>query len=560
MSDRPSPSSAFASALIGRLAARGVEHVVVSPGSRSQALALAAGHAALDGRLSVHIKIDERSAGFFALGLARGTGKPVVVVTTSGTAVANLHPAMLEAWHSGDALIVVTADRPAELRGRGANQTTTQPGIFGPAATWQADVPAPTGAPDERRQAVGLADAAYSAAAVGRGHPSPVHLNIAFREPLSGGADAPLGEERIETFDAPRVTATVLTRGPLTIVVAGSGSGSEAERLAADGGWPLVAEVTSGARFGPNLVSAYRRVLDEETLAGRVERAIVFGRPNLSRQVTALLTRSGVETVLVAQRGAEAFDPTGSAGRAQAVEVPGDPSSAEQSWLREWIIAGRRLTEAGDDVAYIGGSGGGSAAERSRLVRAELDAVRAPVTRRTLAEAVWRATWPHDRLWFAASRLVREADAVANGKKIPVYSSRGLAGIDGTVSSALGLAAAAAADPRGATGTTRVLLGDLAFLHDVGGLYIAPGEPRPRIQLIVGNDRGGSIFDGLEVAATAHPDVFDRVMYTPHDVDLASIAAAYGWAHTVVANRGDLDRALTAPPAGPSVLEVPLER
>ncbi|HEY8589811.1 MAG TPA: 2-succinyl-5-enolpyruvyl-6-hydroxy-3-cyclohexene-1-carboxylate synthase, partial [Naasia sp.] len=146
------------------------------------------------------------------------------------------------------------------------------------------------------------------------------------------------------------------------------------------------------------------------------------------------------------------------------------------------------------------------------------------------------------------------------GKRIRVHANRGLAGIDGTIATAWGIAAAAGDDPRSAAGTTRVLLGDLALLHDAGALLVPPGEPRRRVQLVVGNDRGGTIFDDLEVKGTAAPERFDRVLYTPHDVDLAALAAAYGWQHSTVTNRGDLDRALTSPPAGPSILEVPLPR
>ncbi|MET0589668.1 MAG: 2-succinyl-5-enolpyruvyl-6-hydroxy-3-cyclohexene-1-carboxylic-acid synthase [Naasia sp.] len=561
MSDRPSPASRSATALIGRLAENGVGHVVVCPGSRSQALALGTAAAAARGELTLHVRIDERSAGFLALGLARGSRQPVAVVTTSGTAVANLHPVMLEAWHSGDPLIVLTADRPHELRGTGANQTTRQPDIFGPATVLAADVEAPGDADDVEGDARHLADRAVAAArGDGDRDRGPVHLNLAFREPLSGpvamgaaGAPAPVA--------APREPAVrVLPRGPRTIVVAGTGAGSDAEGIARLGGWPLIAEVTSGARFGPQLVPAYRAVISGAGLAEHVQRALVFGRPNLSREVSRLLSREGIEIVLVGPHGAEPVDPRRTASRAAAVRVEGEPSTDEVTWTRQWIGAGRAAVTDDDEHAYRGGGEVLSPAEQSRLMRAELAATRAPVTRRALVEAVWRATWPHDRLWFAASRLVRIADDVLPGKKVPVLSSRGLAGIDGTVSSALGVALAVAGSERAATGTTRVLIGDLALLHDVGGLFVPDGEPRPRVQLVVGNDRGGTIFQGLEVSATADPTDFERVMITPQHVDISALAAAYGWEHQRVGARGDLDRALTSPPAGLSILEIPFDR
>src|SRR6185437_10919801 len=189
---------------------------------------------------------------------------------------------------------------------------------------------------------------------------------------------------------------------------------------------------------------------------------------------------------------------------------------------------------------------------------AEVGVLRAPVDRVALVDAVWRASWPHDRLVFGSSRLVRVADAVLPGKKVPVHANRGLAGIDGTVSTALGIAVASQA--RGAAGITRVLLGDLALLHDVGSLLVPPGEVAPRIQVIVGNDGGGTIFDDLEVAGIAARADMDRVMYTPQSVSLARLAAAYGWEHVVVSTRSALDQALTSPVRGPQLIEVPLER
>ncbi len=190
----------------------------------------------------------------------------------------------------------------------------------------------------------------------------------------------------------------------------------------------------------------------------------------------------------------------------------------------------------------------------ARTPASELAAVRAPVTRRALVEAVWRATWPHDRLVVGASRLIRELDKVATGKNIEVHANRGLAGIDGTVSTAVGIALA---NPE--AGTTRVLLGDLALLHDVGGLALGIGEPRPRIQVIVGDDGGGTIFAGLEVGATADPAAFDRVLRTEQQVSFEALAIAYGWEYRHVGNRGELDQALTAS-TGPTLVEVPLPR
>ncbi len=333
-----------------------------------------------------------------------------------------------------------------------------------------------------------------------------------------------------------------------TVVVAGSGAGERAEEVARELGAPLIAEVASGAHFGPNLVVAYRELLRSARFAGTVERVIVFGHPTLSREVPELIQRDGVETIVVRGRDADDYNPGRRvSGFADAVLVTGEP--APRAWAGPWIAASRALIESAEPAPDI-------TAELGAHVRAELDAVRAPVTRRALVEAVWRATWPHDRLVLGASRLIREMDMVVTGKRIPVHANRGLAGIDGTIATALGVALAS--QDGVAKGTTRVLLGDLALLHDVGALLFGAGEVRPRIQVIVGNDGGGTIFDGLEVGRSAGP-AFDRVLLTRQEFSLPRLAEAYGWDYVLVENRGALDQAFTAS-VRPTLVEVPLRR
>ena len=525
---------------------------MVSPGSRSQALALAAAALEAAGTVRLHVRIDERVASFTALGLGLETGRPAAVVVTSGTAVAELHPAVLEAHHAGVPLLLLTADRPAELRGTGSNQTTVQPGMYAAAVRAEWDVPAPS-TDDDVAAAVGIAHAAWRAALDGRG---PVHLNLAYREPLSGGGSATAGPA------APVVPPVaeeplLLDPTPRTVVVAGDKAGERAEELARALGAPLLAEVSSGARFGPNLVVAYRELLDDPDFGGRIERAVVLGHPTLSRQVPRLLARDDLDVVLVGPPGGDWFDPTqGRATRAAAVAAGG--AHPDRSWTGRWVAASRRLAEQTDDLPYAGDPDAPGPKERRAHAQGELAAVRAPITRRSLVDAVWRATWPHDRLVLGASRLIRVADGAVPGKRIRVVANRGLAGIDGTVSTALGIAAGI--DPAARAGVVRVLLGDLALLHDAGALLRTPDEPAPRVQVIVGNDGGGTLFDSLEVAGTADPAAFDRVLLTPRPVDLGALAAAYGWAYERVTTRGDLEKALTAPPPGPSLLEVPLPR
>ncbi len=604
-----SAAATFATRLLEAFVEQGVEHAIVSPGSRSQALALALAELESRGALTLHVRIDERVAAFTALGIARESGRPALVVTTSGTAVANLLPAVMEGSHSGIPMLILTADRPARLRGTGSNQTTWQPGVFGRFVRGEVDLPAPTAdaIPDARALAETAYRTATSATLAG-----PVHLNLQFAEPLSG-ALIPGPTPSTETFtsavgqagqegaaetvvpaSARPLRSLHLEPGPRTLVIAGADAGERANAFALHAGWPLIAEVSSGARFGPNLVPAYRRLLDHPDFAERIERVVVFGHPTLSRQVAALAGRDDVETIVVRGRG-EPFVPTSDAVVVDEVTAGAKDRSdrACRAWTGQWVFAGRELLDqenAADEVAApLDVRGGADDPEGAReFARAELAALRAPVSRRALALAVWQATWPHDRLVLGASRLIRELDIAAAGKKIPVHANRGLAGIDGTIATALGIAAAsqaggvrvaragadAIADAGTATrpvpaarsiaqqrsGTTRVLLGDLALLHDVGALLLTPGERRPRIQLVVGNDGGGTIFDGLEVASSASRDAFDRVMFTPQDVGIAALAAAYGWDHRAISTRGDLDSALASPPAGPSILEVVLPR
>jgi 2-succinyl-5-enolpyruvyl-6-hydroxy-3-cyclohexene-1-carboxylate synthase len=578
------PAIDFSAALLTAFVRNGVRDFVVSPGSRSQALALVAAELERTGTIGLHVRIDERVGGFLALGLARESGAPAVVITTSGTATANLHPAVLEAHESGVPLIVLTADRPAELRGIRSNQTTRQDGLYGSAVRWTADVAAPTATGGEESAAEAQAADALALAAVraavgaDTADPGPVHLNLALREPLSVAAPELAGVERgvLPATAGPDVLgrATItLADVPRTVVVAGADSGAGAEALAREAGYPLLAEVSSGSRFGPNLVVAYRELLREEAFGGRVDRAIVFGHPTLTREVPALLTRDGVEVIVVAPTGAQAYDPGHRALIVGGVRAPSavDLRSPEvRGWVGSWVFASRRLVDqaerAADPAAVapdVDKARSYAPSDALAFAKAELAAVRAPITRPLLAEALWRYTWPHDRLVLAASRLIRDADRIVPGKRITVHANRGLAGIDGTIATATGIAiahAAASSTPASSAGVTRVLLGDLALLHDAGALLGAAGEERPHLQLVVGNDGGGTIFDGLEVAATAGTAAFDRVLYTPHEVDVEALARAYGWDYRAARTKGELDQALSAPPPGVSIVEVPLGR
>ncbi|WP_258368508.1 2-succinyl-5-enolpyruvyl-6-hydroxy-3-cyclohexene-1-carboxylic-acid synthase [Curtobacterium sp. MCBD17_013] len=563
-------------AFLLELARAGVTDVVVSPGSRSQALALAAAAVERAGALRVHVRLDERTAAFFALGLAVETQRPAAVVTTSGTAVANLHPAVLEAHHSGVPMIVVSADRPDELRGIGSNQTTHQPGVFGAATRFVRDVEAPTthGVDDSTRATLrALVRQGVAAAAGHDGPPGPVQVNLAFREPLSAAVGAVTAPEPHEvdadfatrrTGPAPeRDRDLVVDADPATVVVAGHDAGADAERIAWELGAPLLAEVSSGAHFGRNLVVAYRQLLRDPAFGGRVRRVVVLGHPTLSREVPALLQRADVEVVVVRGAAAEAYDP-GSAARpphpavvVPGIRVDGRPGPEHRAWVGTWVGASRALLGDGDTAPDLDAKRSADRAERAQFFRDELAVRRRPVDRAMLVDAVWGATWPHDRLVFGASLLIRVADGRVPGKKVRVHANRGLAGIDGTISTALGIAAGVEAS--GATGgTTRVLVGDLTFLHDLGGLVTGVEERRQRLQIVVGNDGGGAIFGGLEVAATTDPADMRRMMATPQVVEIEPVVRGLGWEYRRAATWAELEQVLTDP-ADRLVIEVPLQ-
>jgi 2-succinyl-5-enolpyruvyl-6-hydroxy-3-cyclohexene-1-carboxylate synthase len=513
-----SPAQVFAAHLLAALAKAGIRNFFLAPGARSQSLAIAAGQLAAAGKIELHVRLDERSMGFQALGSALASGEPSVIITTSGTAVANLHPAVLEAHHSGVPMILLTADRPHELRGVGANQTTNQVGMFADAVRECFDVPAPNGHDREFSEAVQLAiDAVSISMGYDGDQPGPVQLNLGFREPLSAlEPNAATLNPQIqlpEVFE-PIPEFAMLTAEVPTVVIAGAGAGDDAVELAEAFGWPLFAEPSSGARSGANAILGYRNLLDEAgqwaELAGQIGRVIVFGKPTLGRAAIKLMFNPDVEMVVVRSRHMGHFDVSRRAGRL-VDEITVD-NEVDFEWLENWRRA---------DAEHI----------LANPVSGELD-------RRALVEKVWEATNGADQLVLGASRLIREADVWAPAKALRVFSNRGLAGIDGTVATASGVALIAG------EGTTRVLLGDLTLLHDAGSLAVDLTEPEANIQVIVGNDGGGSIFSSLEMAKTLDEQSFTRLFKTPQSVDLWHLAQAYGWAYARVENLGQLDEAL----------------
>lgn len=526
------------------LVAGGVTDVVLAPGSRSAPLAYALAEAVERGELRIHVRIDERVAGFTALGLALGSQRPAAVVTTSGTAVGELLPAVMEANHAAVPLVVLSADRPDELRGTGANQTTRQAGLFGIHVRAAVDVPA--GSDPSPFLARALAEARGV-----NGPAGPVQVNLAFRDPLVPAAlstaadvtpDVPgrrmPGEATVPALPGPVTTTTTApapAAGIRTVVLAGAGAGELAAVFAQHCGLPLLAEPSSNARFGSSVIAAYRLLLAR--FGPRVERVVVFGRPTLSRPVAALLARTDLLRALYVPEPQAWFE---EGRRTEQLigtldELLDFAGHGPDGWLSEWRDAGVRAEAA-----------------------IELHLAAEPaLTGLQVADAVWENTT--DNLVIGSSNPIRDVDLVASGDWHPleVYANRGLAGIDGTISTAGGIALAAGIP-------TRLLVGDLTFLHDSGGLLLGSGEEEPDLQVVVLNDSGGGIFGLLEHGEPAtlerYGTAVERLFGTPHAADLAALAQGYGVPHRLVDTVEELDAALGEPISGRSVLEVRTDR
>jgi len=529
------PSTAYAQVIIDELVRCGVTDAVLCPGSRSAPLAFALHGADAAGQLRLHVRIDERTAGFLALGLALRSGRPVPVCTTSGTAVANLHPAVLEASHAGVPLLAVTADRPPNLIGTGANQTITQTGIFGGAvrlALTGAVASDPAAENPRWRSLMGRA----VAAAIGAtgAPPGPVHVNLPFAEPLVpdvsgadvGWADAhPTGRAGGGPWTTVPPSSRQAPPLPLdpsapTLVIAGRGAPEQVR----DWSLPVVAEPASAAwpgalRTGPWLLGA--RCL-------RPAQVIVAGRPTLHRSVQRLLADPDVAVYALADPGGAPW--TDVAGTVRAVgTVP--ELTPPRGWLDRWRTADRTAAAALDLA---------------------LDDPAAPVGLR-LARALVAALPDGAQLMLGSSNPVRDvALGAAPRTGVTVLANRGVAGIDGTVSTAVG---AALVHP----GPAYALLGDLTLLHDTTGLIIGPDEPRPDLTIVVLNDSGGGIFSLLEQGAPEHAAGFERVFGTPHSVELAALCAAMGAEHIQCNDLAKLPVAL-GPQPGLRLVEVRADR
>jgi 2-succinyl-5-enolpyruvyl-6-hydroxy-3-cyclohexene-1-carboxylate synthase len=523
-------AATFCATVVDEWARAGLTDAVLAPGSRSTPMVLAL---AADSRIRLHVVLDERSAAFFALGIGLRSGDPAVVLTTSGTAAAELHPAVIEAHHAGVPLVVVTADRPSESHGVGAPQTIEQAALYGGAVRWRAEPGVP-----EAAAAAGwrsLAARAVAEARGGAGRPGPVHLNLAFREPLVG-RPGPLPPGRAtgaawhEVLAGPRAAPPGMGElagrlaGRSGVIVSGAGTGDPGavHRLADGLGWPVLAGACSTARLAaPATVAAFDALLRHGPFAGRARPEVVLrlGALPASRVLADWLAASEADQVAVESHGVW-FDPDHSAATVLAAEPAAvcgaladqGPGPAPDGWTALWADAERAAQEA------IG-----------RVLAAHPEPTEPGVARTLVAGLpagaglVVASSMPvRDVEWFAAPR----AD-------IRVMANRGANGIDGTVSTVLGAAARSGGWP------TVGLVGDLAFLHDSGALVGAAGRGLDAVIVVVDN-RGGGIFSFLPQAVSVPAALVERLFVVPHDVDLVAMAGVHGLAASEIGDAAAL--------------------
>ena len=525
------PSTAQARVVVDELIRGGVLDVVLCPGSRNAPLAFALRDADVAGRVRLHVRIDERTAGYLAIGLAVAGQAPVPIVMTSGTAVANLGPAVAEANYARVPLIVLSANRPYELLGTGANQTMEQLGYF----DTQVRAAISLGLAEEGTEKMADQNARWRSAvcrvlvaATGArsANAGPVQFDIPLREPLVPDPEPDLGAvppgrpngrpwtyTPPVTFDQP--LDIDLSRD--TVVISGHGAGVHPNLAAL----PTVAEPTAPHAANPLHPLALPLLHPQQV--------IMLGRPTLHRTVSSLLADPAVP-VFALTTGPRWPDVSGnSQATGTRAVTSGTPSD---SWLRRCADVNRRAVEA---------------------VRGQLDAH--PLTTGLhVAAAVAEALRPGDQLVLGASNPVRDAALVGlEPQGVKVRSNRGVAGIDGTVSTAIGAALAH-------EGRTVALIGDLTFVHDASGLLIGPTEPVPQdLTIVVSNDNGGGIFELLEQGDPRFSDVSSRVFGTPHDVDVGALCRAYHIESRQV-EVGDLVDAVNTPFSGVRVLEVKADR
>jgi 2-succinyl-5-enolpyruvyl-6-hydroxy-3-cyclohexene-1-carboxylate synthase len=501
-----SEATSLARVIVRQIIEAGITDAVLAPGSRNAPLSIAFYQAEQAGLINLHVKIDERGAAFFALGLTKATGRPVPVICTSGTAVANFHPAVLEASHSNAPLLLLTADRPARLRRTGANQTTEQARIFGKAVRYFADVSGsvyPMELPFNSLQS------------------GPVHLNIQFEEPLIGDSDTSwLDNVKVaapQVFDrkSPGTFHTKSTRGLLVIGHDRAGLSQESvQKFASELGWPVIAEDPLSIESATAHASIF---LTSTKIRSEVkpDTVVIIGRTTLSRSVNALIAQAR-KTVIIDPRMATVDQDR--MGNQKFLALPQiQVTTADPDWVATWKKLG----------------------ERASKVVAELATWSEEVFARDIAAAL-----PTDvSLFIASSRPIRDFEGFAQPRKgLQVFANRGLAGIDGNISTALGIASRSE--------KTFAVLGDLAFLHDVSALSHAGN---PDLRLFVIDNNGGGIFSTLPQAGV---DGFEKIFGTPHGRDIQAIATSFGVKTSKISTSAELAKLVAEPVKGFEIVVV----
>lgn len=527
-------SPTLARLVVEELLSAGVTDVVVCPGSRSAPIALTLADAERRGLVRLHVRIDERSGAYLALGLARASRRPAAVVTTSGTAAVNLHPAVVEAAYSGVPLITITADRPDALRGRGANQTIDQRELYGVDAVAWVDLDA------QEEDAARAAVAACLDAAIERR--GPVQVNVPLAEPLvaSGshaiGSVVPRGVPQHDAPDGADLRSLVPTdvdiaRGLLIVGDADEPQVHEsAARLATALGWPVISEPSGNLSRHPGALRHGPLILGTAFAASHVPDVVVtIGRVGLHRPELALLRASRVHLAVDVAPRLGRVDPASTAAAILDAVPEAIGGAPDAGWLSDWRSA--------DDIV-------------AAAVEAALDA--GPMTGASVARLVAGHATPGDLLVVGASFPVRHVSSFAGALRARCIGNRGTSGIDGVVSTAWGAAIAHGDDEPG--GTTYALVGDLTALYDRNGLLAAPTEALPRLDYVVVDNDGGGIFSSLEQGAPEFAADFERVFGTPHGGDLTILLSGPRIAVLAVESPEELADALDAPTQGVRVI------
>ncbi|MBU6213868.1 MAG: 2-succinyl-5-enolpyruvyl-6-hydroxy-3-cyclohexene-1-carboxylic-acid synthase [Actinomycetales bacterium] len=527
-----SASTTAAHAFVQRLIDLGLKHAVLSPGSRNAPISITLAQAAQRGLLTLHVRVDEREAAFLALGLGKAGDVPTLLCCTSGTAAVNFAPAVVEAYYSQVPLVVLTADRPEGAAARGASQSIEQQGLFAPHAVANLSVAAAAG-PDS------AADRARIAWNAARGlRRGPAHVNMHLSEPLLSPADSWPQVRAAEPFavSAPAEVTPLLPElpslGAKPVMVIGEVAQHErnAVTFALDAARalriPVLMEPTAGARDEAVSIRHHWLVTDE--FAAQASAVITFGRFGLGRHLRRLCERAPSHVAFAAHgAGADPFATAdvslhlACAGAALAQLAAG--ATVDASWLPQWRAA--------------------DAAAHTRVATALADWAQAPTGLHVAAEVLASAQALGSAVFAAASRSVRDVDLVADFDGPAVHANLGVNGIDGLISTAAGVATAAARH-------TFLLIGDIAFLHGSNGLLTAVGEPQPPLTTVVVDDNGGAIFSDLEQGAADYEPWFERVFATPHGLDLVTLARGYGVPARQVDDLTQLREALSEGQAG----------